>query len=234
MQNKKETITMPPASTVPEHHEKIKLGLSLGFVGLLIGGWLYYPLGYFLLVCMAGAMGIGLVKGRYWCDWPCPRGSFLDTVLKRFSFRRKIPAFFRHPVFRAGWLLLLMTMLTIQLTPVWGDFYKMGKPFVMVLTVTTVVGTIFGLLYHERIWCMFCPMGTMANILGRGKMALQVDESCINCGICEKVCRMQINPGSYRETGLVTNGDCLKCSYCVESCPQQALGFRGASEDRTD
>jgi len=234
MQNKKETITMPPASTVPEHHEKIKLGLSLGFVGLLIGGWLYYPLGYFLLVCMAGAMGIGLVKGRYWCDWPCPRGSFLDTVLKRFSFRRKIPAFFRHPVFRAGWLLLLMTMLTIQLTPVWGDFYKMGKPFVMVLTVTTVVGTIFGLLYHERIWCMFCPMGTMANILGRGKMALQVDESCINCGICEKVCRMQINPGSYRETGLVTNGDCLKCSYCVESCPQQALGFRGAPEDRTD
>jgi polyferredoxin len=234
MHNKKETIAMPSASTVLEQHKNMKPWLSLVFVGLLIGGWLYYPLGYFLLACMAGAMGIGLVKGRYWCDWLCPRGSFWDTILKRFSFRKKVPAFFRHPVFRAGWLLLLMTMLTIQLTPVWGDFYKMGKPFVMVLTVTTVVGTIFGLLYHERIWCMFCPMGTMANILGRGKMALQVDESCINCGICEKVCRMQINPGSYRETGLVTNGDCLKCSYCVESCPQQALGFRGASENRAD
>ena len=225
---REETTAMDDAGTLVKTHKRMQVWLSLSFIILLLGGWLYYPLGYFLLVCMLGAMGIGFVKGRYWCDWLCPRGSFWDTVLKRFSFHRKVPAFFRHPVFRAGWLLLLMTMLTIQLTPVWGDLYAMGKPFVLILTVTTVVGTVFGLLYHERIWCMFCPMGTMANILGRGKMTLKVDENCINCGVCETVCRMQINPGSYRENGQVNHGDCLKCSYCVESCPQKALGFTGA------
>ncbi|MGV1099739.1 4Fe-4S binding protein [Thiovibrio sp. JS02] len=213
--------------TSAEPDKKKQLWLSLFFLALLAGGWFYYPLGYFLLICMAGAMLIGVVRGRYWCDWLCPRGSFWDTVLKRFSLRRRVPSFFRHPLFRTAWLVLLMSMLALQLPPVWGDFEKMGKPFVMILTMTTVVGVIFGVLYHERVWCMFCPMGTMANILGRGKMLLRVAEGCTGCGACEKVCRMQINPGSYREQGLVTDGDCLKCSRCVENCPQQALGFNG-------
>ncbi|PLX49975.1 MAG: 4Fe-4S binding protein [Desulfobulbaceae bacterium] len=199
--------------------------LSLSFILLLAGGWLYYPLGYFLLACMAGAMGIGMVKGRYWCDWLCPRGSFFDTLLSKISRAGKVPALFRHPAFRLGWLAVLMTMLTMQLIPVWGDFYLMGKPFVMVLTITTIVGTFFGITYHQRIWCMFCPMGTMANWLGRGKMPLTINDACSQCGTCEKVCRMQINPGSYQEVGQVKHGDCLKCSYCVDSCPQQALSF---------
>jgi polyferredoxin len=204
--------------------------LSLGFVLLLIGGWLYYPLGYFLLACMVGAMAIGSVKGRSWCDWLCPRGSFFDTLLRRVSLGRAVPGLFRHTAFRVGWLLLLMTMLAIQLTPVWGDFYLMGKPFVMVLTVTTLVGSLLGIFYHQRIWCMFCPMGTMANWLGRGKMPLMVDAACTGCGTCAEVCRMQINPGAYREAGQVDHGDCLKCSFCVESCPQQALAFAGSSK----
>ncbi len=225
---------MQDVSAVVEYHKKMQPWLSLGFVILLVGGWLYYPLGYFLLACMAGAMGIGIIKGRYWCDWLCPRGSFWDTFLKRFSPRKEVPSLFRHPLFRAGWLLFLMSMLAIQLPPVWGDLYKMGKPFVMILTVTTVVGTIFGLMYHERIWCMFCPMGTMANILGKGKMVLAVDSGCISCGLCKKVCRMQIDPGSYKEIGFVTHGDCLNCSYCIEKCPQKALSFRGTAGKRTD
>ena len=116
-------------------------------------------------------------------------------------------------------------MLTINLLPVWGDFYEMGKPFVVILTVTTVVGLVLGIIYHPRIWCMFCPMGTMANWLGKGKMPLNVASNCTSCGTCEKVCRMQINPGLYREAGTVWHGDCLKCSYCVEKCPQRALSF---------
>lgn len=221
---------MNDADTLVQTHKKLQPWFSLSFVMLLIGAWLYYPLGYFLLLCMVGAMGIGIIKGRYWCDWLCPRGSFHDTLLKKISRGGKVPLFFRHPAFRLTWLAILMTMLTIQLIPVWGDFYLMGKPFVMVLTITTIVGTFFGIIYHQRIWCMFCPMGTMANWLGRGKMLLKVNEECTQCGACEKVCRMQINPGSFQQAGQVRDGDCLKCSYCVASCPQQALSFSDKEE----
>lgn len=200
--------------------------LGLILLLILVGGWFYPPLGYFMIFCMVMAMGIGIIKGRHWCDWMCPRGSFWDSFLGRFSRNAKVPGIFRSLSFRLLWLGILMTMLTVNLIPVWGDFYLMGKPFVVILTVTTAVGLVLGLVYQPRIWCMFCPMGTMANWLGRGKMLLAVDAGCIHCGACEEVCRMQINPGLYRETGFVKHGDCLKCSYCVEKCPQKALGFK--------
>jgi NAD-dependent dihydropyrimidine dehydrogenase PreA subunit len=47
----------------------------------------------------------------------------------------------------------------------------------------------------------------------------------IDCGACEKVCCMQISPGSFRGIGIVQHGDCLKCSNFVEICPKQALDF---------
>lgn len=60
------------------------------FMMLLVGGWFYYPLGYFMIFCMVMAMGIGIVKGRWWCDWMCPRGSFWDRYLDIFSRRTKV------------------------------------------------------------------------------------------------------------------------------------------------
>lgn len=118
-----------------------------------------------------------------------------------------------------------MTMHALNLKPVWGDFYQMGAPFVMILTDSTIVGLALGTVFNQRIWCMFCPMGTMANWLGRGKYLLKVDPACSNCGTCEKVCRMQIYPGSFRDAGVVDHGNCLKCSYCADTCPKKALSF---------
>ncbi|MEW5735894.1 MAG: 4Fe-4S binding protein [Thermodesulfobacteriota bacterium] len=221
---------MEPTSSMKQNRRRQHL-LGIVLILLVAGGWLLPPLGYFMVFCMVMAMGIGAVKGRSWCDWMCPRGSFWDGFMGRISRKARVPGFFRSTPFRLLWLGLLMTMLAVNLRPVWGDYYRMGKPFVMILTVTTAVGLVLGVLFHPRIWCMFCPMGTMANWLGRRRKPLLVDEGCIGCGLCEKVCRMQIYPGAYRETGAVTHGDCLKCSYCVERCPQKALRFQTARKE---
>lgn len=208
-----------------QKNEKRQLYTGIMLVLVIMGGWLYPPLGYFVLICMFGAMGIGAFKGRNWCDWMCPRGSFWDRYLSKISRKIKIPVFFRSVYFRSLWLGILMTVLTVNLVPVWGNYYKMGRPFIVLLTVTTLVGLILGVIYNHRIWCMFCPMGTMASWLGKNRLPLYVSGSCINCGTCAKVCRMQINPGQYKERGVMKNGDCLKCSYCVEACPKHALSF---------
>lgn len=191
----------------------------------LLGGWLFPPLGYFMIVCMIMAMGIGVIRGRQWCDWMCPRGSFWDFFLTRFSRNVKAPGFFRGWPFRLLWLGILMSMLAFNLIPLWPNWYQMGRPFVMILTVTTIVGLALGVVYQPRTWCMFCPMGTMANWLGRGRVPLVVTEDCRDCGLCGRSCRMQINPGAYRGTGIVADGDCLKCGICVEKCPAGALSF---------
>ncbi len=199
--------------------------LGVALLLLLAGGWLCPPLGYFMVFCMVMAMGIGALKGRAWCDWMCPRGSFWDSFLSKASRGARVPALFRSTAFRLLWLGLLMTMLAVNLRPVWGDWYLMGKPFVKILTVTTAVGLVLGAVFHPRIWCMFCPMGTLANWLGRGRKPLSVSAACVQCGLCETVCRMRIDPGQYRGSGVVTHGDCLKCSRCVDRCPKKALSF---------
>jgi polyferredoxin len=191
---------------------------------VLAGGWLYPPLGFTLLICMFGAVGIALYNGRAWCDWMCPRGSFYDLVLDRLSRKLPVPAVLKTSWFRAVILSMLMTALGIQIYYAWGDSYGMGHAFVVVLTITTAAGIILGSLFKPRAWCHICPMGTLGNWLSRGKRPLYVSDHCKDCNLCEKICPMQLKPYEHK-AGAMTDGDCLKCSSCVAVCPVNALGF---------
>jgi len=191
---------------------------------VLIGGWVYPPLGFSLLICMFGAVGIALYKGRAWCDWMCPRGSFYDLFLDKLSHKIPIPSLFRTNWFRMLVLSLLMGALGIQIYYAWGDSYGIGRAFVLVLTVTTTAGIALGAVFKPRAWCQICPMGTLANWLSRGKKPLYVSEHCKDCNLCAKVCPMQLKPNE-GTSGIMTDGDCIKCSSCVAACPVNALGF---------
>ncbi len=191
---------------------------------VLIGGWLYPPLGFSLLICMFGAVGIALYKGRAWCDWMCPRGSFYDLFLDKISKELKIPPLFRTNWFRTVILTLLMASLGIQIYYAWGDSYGIGLAFVIVLTITTMAGIVLGAVFKPRAWCQICPMGTLGNWFSRGKKPLYVSEQCRDCNLCEKVCPMELKPHE-NKSGTLTDGDCIKCSSCVAVCPVHALGF---------
>lgn len=199
---------------------------------VVLGGWFYPKLGYLLLVCMMAGMGIALYKGRSWCDWMCPRGASWDLLLSKISRQRKIPAFFRHPAFRVVILAVMMTVIFTQIPRAWPSIDGMGRVFVMMLTVTTVVGLVLGIPTHHRNWCTYCPVGTMGNWLGKGKYPLTINAQCNQCKTCDEVCSMQIYRWQYRpEQGqrVVPEWDCLKCGLCVEACPKGALGFEKSS-----
>lgn len=191
----------------------------------IIGGWVYPPAGFGVLVCMIASIAVSFRKGRAWCDF-CPRGTFFDTVMARWSKGRSVPRFLRGTPFRALVLVFLMTMMTVQLVHTWGDVYAMGRVFWMLLTVTTGVGIILAIPIHPRTWCSFCPMGTAASWIGRRKQPLHVDAAtCTGCGACARVCPMELNPGTYRGAGSMEHGDCLKCRKCVVQCPRSSLSF---------
>lgn len=196
---------------------------------ILLVGWLIFPpLGYVILGCMAAGIGYGVTKGRYWCDWMCPRGSFWDSYMTRLSFNGKVPGLFRHAGWRLLWIAIMMSVMGLMISLNWGNWSRMGMaPFLVLLTVTTVVGLIVGIIYNVRSWCMFCPIGSMAHFFGKGKQPLRVGADCLGekCGQCYKVCRMQIRPGDYRASGTMQHGDCLKCSRCIEVCPKAALSW---------
>ena len=200
--------------------------MAIAFLIVLVGGWRYPLLGYFIPFCMLLGIGIGLVKGRKWCDWFCPRGSFFDSVIKPISSGRKIPQFFKGLPLRIGVLSFLMTMMTIQIINRWPDPYKIGMFFVILLTVTTGLGIILALFFHQRTWCCFCPIGSMANWVGRKRHPLKIDsELCTECKLCYKVCPIQVAPFRFKKdkNELVNDGDCLKCNLCISACPLKAL-----------
>jgi polyferredoxin len=197
---------------------------SIVFPIVLIGGWFYPPLGFFILLCMVGAIGLSIFRGRSWCDWMCPRGSFYDLFLKKFSRNREIPSYFKATWFRTSILAFLMTALSIQIYLAWGDTRALGMAFLRVLTITTTAGIVLGAIFQERAWCHICPMGTIGSWIAKGKRPLYVNEHCKSCKLCTKACPMQLKPYEHKD-GAMAHGDCLKCSSCVAACPINALGF---------
>ena len=205
---------------------RLQLYTSVALPAVIIGGWLYPPLGFTLLICMVGSIGIALYRGRAWCDWMCPRGSFYDLFLDKLSRKVKIPALFKTNWFRSLVLTALMVSLGMQIYYAWGDSYGIGMAFVIVLTVTTTIGIVLGAIFKPRAWCQICPMGTISSWISKGKKPLHVSEQCKDCKLCAKVCPMQLQPYEDK-AGDMTDGDCIKCSSCVAACPINALEFKG-------
>jgi polyferredoxin len=208
-----------------ERRSKLQKYTSVALPIVLLGGWFYPQLGLFLLLCMVGAIGIALFKGRTWCDWMCPRGSFYDFFLKKFSRNATIPVFMKTKWFRSLVLSGLLTSLGIQIYMSWGNSEAVSLAFVKVLTITTTAGIVLGAVFQQRAWCHICPMGTIGSWLSEGKKPLYVSEHCKDCNLCAKVCPMQLKPSEYK-SGVMSDGDCIKCNSCVAACPANALEFR--------
>ena len=206
-----------------------QLVAGTAFPLVLGAGWLYPVVGYFIPVCMLMGIGLATFRGRSWCNWLCPRGSFEDAWLARISRRRQIPRVLRSAPLRLGVMAGLMGLLTWQIIRLWPDPWAIGSIFVLMLSVTTTVAVIMGVVWQQRTWCYLCPIGTMASWVGKNRRPLlMAPEKCTQCNLCARKCPMQLKPVALKAQATMPNhGDCLKCSLCVESCPQAALTFPG-------
>lgn len=200
------------------------------FLAFMAVGFVYPAIGIAALVCMLAPVVLAPFKGRYWCGNYCPRGSFFDRIMSRWSGKRPIPPMLRSRGFRSFMVVFIMTVFTVQIVPAWGNLAAMGQVFLLMIGVTTVVGIALALRYNPRTWCAFCPMGTMANWASKADaLPITVASSCVSCGLCKKVCPMELAP--YREKndqGVFQQADCLKCSRCIEICPKGAVAFSAA------
>ncbi|NFO39837.1 4Fe-4S binding protein [Clostridium botulinum] len=179
------------------------------------------------IICMVAPIIVSLFKGRFWCGNLCPRGSFYDNVVSKFSNKRKVPKFLKSYYFRAIVFVGMMTMFGLGIKQNLGNLYGIGMVFYRMIVVTTIIGIVLSLFYNHRTWCNFCPMGSVASIISKfkkSKKVLQVSSSCVSCKMCEKKCPLGIVPYEYKGD-ILSHPDSIQCGQCVSVCPKNAVGY---------
>jgi polyferredoxin len=111
-------------------------------------------------------------------------------------------------------------------------FYSNGifsEIFVTITALIFVALTFVGSFFVRRVWCRFCPTGSSIAILNRFKgfkwaPVLHLDkdeEKCTKCGICKRVCPVQVTEVYEQKGGKITTSMCMLCTRCVEMCPYE-------------
>lgn len=86
----------------------------------------------------------------------------------------------------------------------------------VLLAVTIVLSMVI-----YRPFCKYiCPLGAVYSAFNRVSVfRYRVDEEkCTGCGICERVCKMQVNP-----VEDANHPECIRCGVCKKSCPVKAI-----------
>ncbi len=97
--------------------------------------------------------------------------------------------------------------------------------YIAIFIALTVVGS-FAI---RRAWCRFCPTGSSLGALNRFRgfgwtpsIYLDKDEEkCTKCGICKRVCPVQVTEVYEQKGGKIGTSMCMLCLRCVEMCPYE-------------
>jgi len=109
-----------------------------------------------------------------------------------------------------------------------------------ILAVVFVAVTLIGAFFVRRVWCRFCPAGASISALNRFKafrrlplLHIEKDETkCPKCGVCKRVCPVQVNDVYEQKGGKIGTSQCMLCTRCVEMCPyEDALKVKLGNRD---
>lgn len=93
----------------------------------------------------------------------------------------------------------------------WRFFLKLG----------ILLAVIMGAIISYRPFCKYlCPLGalySLANPISLYRYEINKDK-CVNCGLCQKVCDMDI-----RVNETPNSPECIRCGKCKSVCPKGAI-----------
>ena len=111
------------------------------------------------------------------------------------------------------------------LEPLFTDFWIAFMFFFYLIVIICAV-------YYPRTYCRYlCPFGAISGAVNEYSF-LKLSRSpvkCVgraDCGICERVCPMQIRILDEPFEFFTGGGECIYCLKCKESCPYKAINIK--------
>ena len=176
-----------------------------------------------------------VIVGRFFCGWGCPVG-YVSRLGEDVELAKKEPV--SHLVqhlagagFVATFIASIMLWWVDPMVMVDGSWTARGVTAAIFLVFS------FGGLGHAFLWrfgfCLnVCPIGLYYRyVTSKAPIGVVFSEKpspCIECGVCEKVCPVILDPKRLSEElpslegegGATRYGDaeCIRCGDCIEGC----------------
>lgn len=107
--------------------------------------------------------------------------------------------------------------------------YSGGTYFGLEMSILFVILVLSISFNVRRFWCRFCPTGISLAIVNRFKQFRRVpllhlhkeEEKCTKCGICKRVCPVQVTEVYEVKGGDIKTSMCTLCLRCLEMCPNE-------------
>lgn len=190
----------------------------------------------------------GILAGRFFCGYLCPFGFLQDLLHKIPTPKIKVPPKLNRVLSFGKYimLVLLVFLLPIFLSDKFGmsDPYfckyvcpagivgggiplvtlnpplrqALGALFTWKIALAGVILVLAIFLY--RVFCRYlCPLGAFYGVLQPVSFyRFKINEKCINCGKCARVCKMGVDP-----VKTPNSPECIRCRDCIHECPTGAI-----------
>jgi ferredoxin-type protein NapH len=98
-----------------------------------------------------------------------------------------------------------------------------------IIVIAFICAVLVGSFFIRRFWCRFCPTAVSLAVLNRFKgfkwaplLHLDKDEEkCTKCGVCKRVCQVQVPDVYDQKGGKINTSMCMLCLRCTEMCPYE-------------
>lgn len=188
------------------------------------------------MVILLVVLVLSILLGRAFCGWVCPLGSFQEWMGKigRKLFGKKYnnfisPSFDKYirliPYVVLVWVLYVTALTGKIVFDAVDPYYALFNLWTGEVGITAMIIfalTITASLFVERPWCKYvCPLGAVLGVTNKFRVfkIKRNDSSCIQCGICNRSCPMNINVNEVKEVKSVQCISCLECTSEL-SCPK--------------
>jgi ferredoxin len=106
--------------------------------------------------------------------------------------------------------------------PIEQLFFQQSLLFAVIL-----IGIMLFSLVARRFWCRYlCPLGALFGFFSSFRLTrgiVVVSDKCINCGKCQRECKMDAINDDYRSHSRI---ECIECMSCVAVCPTNAISYK--------